>query len=183
MTAGATDPSVSLCDCEQWMTMLALTPPAVQRLDNLVRQTYGREAGEGGSRREVIAGLILHAPENADSLGSLSVELRSPKYSGFQQPVSRLNELVRNNVVVQLPAPVSLRLDRLVARARDAGYRAHRTNLVVGLIFLADKYKPSTICRLASGTRTCPARSAALQSEPASTVLSLDRPKPGPREK
>lgn len=175
----APQPTDELKDCPQWSTMLALTDPALKRLDAMVRKTWRSDAGVGARRKDVLSGLILHAPEAPSALVRLAVDVRHPKYAGTSAPATRIGKIARERLVVTLPSPVSLRLNLLVHLARSEGHSAHRANLVIGLIWTG----PTTIkaiTKLAHDGRNWTAAQAALASGPVGAVLTSRHPNPGP---
>lgn len=162
--------------------MLALTPPAYQRLEQLVLRAVHHRGTSGALRTDVLVALVLGAPETPAGLGPLAVDLRHPKYSGHPEPVTRLSLLARERLVVRLPAPVSWRLNLLVNVAREQNPHANRTKLVVGLIWQAHtRLSRRRLHELLERANTGRADDACVAGQETAAVLSLRRPNPGPR--
>lgn len=160
--------------------MLALPSGVARELDQLVWRVHfarGTRVGRG----DLVAGLILvHAPEDAEALFALAHNLSHPRHAVPGVRRDPLGIRARDRLTIRLPSPLSHRLNELIARIHDSGRRASRAGLVAGLVHSA----PSEVKRLlelCAAAREWPAERAALAGDDPRRVLSLERPRPGPR--
>lgn len=68
------DPDTRLDDCLRIGLGTDVPFPLNQRVDELVR--VANEAGAGTNRRELVSALLLHAPEDAETLSKRIVDYR-----------------------------------------------------------------------------------------------------------
>jgi hypothetical protein len=175
-----------LTDFPQWPTMLSLTPLVVDWLDDLVLLSAQGSSGPGGTRQEVVAGLILDAPEEVGRLIELAVDLRSAAFGGLPLTSDPYRTPPRRRITFPLPSPVSLRLDRLVNRVRRESMPATRSALVVGLINelregRTREEQQKELEKLIALARISDAQRAKLKGERRTTVLAADPPDSGRR--
>jgi hypothetical protein len=166
--------------CEFWPTVLLLPTHVIPRLDELVRRAQGAGLEEPLTRAELVAGLVMRCgmtePEDLVNLSRGRTSARRIPRSEGQDPVS---VAARERLYLRLPSPVTWRLTRLVHRAQLTGERVTRAGIVTGLIWIAPT-GASRLHGLARDGRTLLAGEAALDGEPADSVLALVRPRPGP---
>lgn len=95
-------------------------------------------------------------------------------------PSKPLREAEERPIGVSVPAPLSKRLDRLVAATEGAGVRVYRKDLVAALILAAPE-DPDELLKLYLRYRRAKASEAGMGDGEDATVLELQRPKPGRR--
>jgi hypothetical protein len=95
-------------------------------------------------------------------------------------PSRPLRHVEERAIGLQVPVPISKRLDVLVERAEAAGIRVYRKDLVAALI-LAAPDSSEELMELLVRYRRATASDAAVDSHGTADVLSLDRARPGRR--
>lgn len=174
--ASATSPTERLVRCDHWPVMLVL-PRAVDTLLGRVVAAAQSVTGERIYKKELLAALVvLKAPDGPDGLAQLFWEYASSSRFG-QSPLT----LDKVHVTVWLPAPVTHRLDLLVAGARRAKTGALRRDIVAALVTLRCPDTATEAYELYRRYLDCTARDARVRGQPLRSVLSLTRPKPGRR--
>lgn len=95
-------------------------------------------------------------------------------------PTRLLRQVEERAIGLQVPAPISKRLDLLVERAEAAGLRVYRKDLIAALILAAPE-SSNDLMDLLVRYRRATAGDAAVDSHATADVLSLDRARPGRR--
>lgn len=91
-----------------------------------------------------------------------------------------LSECPEKRIGVSLPAPISERLDELVALAEEAGERTNRKELLASLI-LAAPAAGEDVSALLRSYRLTPARNARLSGNDGDQIIVIRSYRPGPR--
>jgi hypothetical protein len=175
--------SVALGKCPRLPTTHTLSGPVTSRLDFLTWRLQG--LGRDARPHDVVGLLVLRAPESPRRL----IKLLTTPDPALRTTVAALpparyrRVLSRNNqqVMMWLPAPITLRLNRLIAVVHDAEFRTSRRQMVSALILHTAPSTPTALLRAFDVYRAAPASRAALSGDPPSTVLTLTPPNPGPR--
>ncbi len=105
--------------------MFSLPPRGLQALTALRTYRVGESSGLFASPRAIFSALILYMPEDVDVVVELSSF--SPA-AGPLPPPGSMADALRRRMQVRLPAPLTLRLDRIIEVASDqTGQRCSRT--------------------------------------------------------
>jgi hypothetical protein len=163
--------------CDAWPAMFSLPVAAWTLLDELTTLAAGHR-GRRIYRQDLVAALVMRsAPTAAEELQKLFWE-----YIGTRQFEMSPLLLPTRQYMLRLPAPVSLRLDELVARSRELdGERVRRRDVVAALVSLRAPPEPDALDRLYEDYLGLHAADAALPGQPVAEVLSRRRPLPGVR--
>jgi hypothetical protein len=176
------DPDTLLVRCDTWPTIFSLTPPAQQLLVRLSQKSHNRKTGVAPARAWLISALILDYDEpDPDAIADCCVDLRGKRWRGEDMAEDPFGTRRRLRQFLWLPAPVTLRLDRLVARGLESQREVQRTNLVVGLMQHANRQSNRHLHEICDAARRRTAGSCTLAGEDPQTVLTWRRPKPGRR--
>lgn len=172
----ATPHTRALVRCHQWPVMLVL-PQSVDALLGDVVADARSVTGERIYKKDIVAAfIVLKAPETPDELARLFWDYAASNRFGGS-PL----KLPKTNLTVALPAPVSHRLDLLVAGAREGRAAAMRRDLVSALVTLRVPNAANEAYVLYRQYLACSARDARVPGRPLKSVLTLSRPKPGRR--
>jgi hypothetical protein len=147
----------------------------------------GKIRAEGRDARpaDVVAMLIVNAPTTAPALTALLTRhhrLIGGTVAGL--PGGRRRRIptgTDEQLMMWLPAPVTLRLNRLIAIVHDSDFRTSRRQLVSALIIDKAATGRAKLTKAFDDYLTTPAHQAAVPGEAQSTVLRQARPKPGRR--
>jgi hypothetical protein len=173
-------PSTPLGQCEHWPTALLLTPTAIRLLDELVRRATDMRIGVPIARAEIVSGLVLECRlTRPEDLLALSHGPGRRAFAAADRPPSPLAAVAHARLFVRLPSPVTWRLQRMVQRAQLTGERATRAGIVTGLLHTAPQ-DDAALRKLAERARTRLAATAVLDGDDPITVLTMQRPLPGP---
>jgi hypothetical protein len=175
------DAGAPLGACESWPAMFSLPPRGEQALAALRRYRVGEASGQFAGSRAIFSALIFYMSEDPEAVAGLS---NFSPAAGPTPPAGSLAGALRRRTIVRLPAPLTLRLNRLIEIANsETGQRCSRTAVMVSLMRQARR-EDKDLWR-ARFTRVLgePASCAVPASDAASpeTVLRLIRPRPGPR--
>jgi hypothetical protein len=164
---------IRLRDCDPWPTMQWLAQPVAARLKRLV--TVLNKGGEPVYRSDVVAALVLDCKAtSADELWSII----RPYKAEFARPHRRRGPGAVP-VTLQLPSPVSLRIDVLVENAREKA-TAYRHDLI-GALTMAAPVDLRSLDEVLASYRDAVAGEAVPLNTRAERVLGKKRPDPGPR--
>lgn len=168
--------------CPVWPVLFSLPPRGEKLLEELSRYRIGvSDPSQTARPRAIFSALILELPEDPMTICALSNY--SPAAGPPPAPGSMADALRRRRQV-RLPAPLSLRLNRLIAYAGETtSQRCSRTAVVVSMMKIArqgDRQEWSA--RFAEvlmqrASRAVPGFDAGSPE----SVLRLRRPSPGPR--
>jgi hypothetical protein len=162
-----------LRDCDPWPTMQWLAKPVATRLDRLV--SILQKNGEPIHRSDVVGALVLACKTtDADELR----QAIQPYKANFAPP-HRRRETNAMPITLQLPAPISQRIDVLVEIAREE-IIVYRHDLI-GTLIMAASTDLEALEKLVTSYRVAVAGDAAPRSRDARRVLSAVKPQPGPR--
>jgi hypothetical protein len=174
-------PDTALGACPSWPVMFSLPPRGEQALVALRRYRVPERTGTYATPRAILSAVILHMPEDVALIVTLSNH--SPA-AGPLPPPGTMADVLRRRTHVQLPAPLSLRLNRLIAVAsEETGQRCSRTAVIVSLMRMAQLEEKDLWRRRFEMVFSQRAQSAVPERDRANpeTVLRLIRPNPGPR--
>lgn len=164
---------IRLRDCEAWPTMQWLARPVATRLKRLV--TVLDKNSEPVHRSDVVAALVLDCKaSSADELWSII----HPYKAEFARPHRRRGPGAVP-VTLQLPSPISLRIDVLVEIAREK-VTVYRHDLIGGLI-MAAPVDLESLKEVLTFYQDAVAGEAAPPDTDEERVLRKERPDPGPR--
>jgi hypothetical protein len=144
-------------------------------------RNYRIAEGQYASPRLIISAAILYLPEDPYLILALS------NYSAAAGPVAAPGspaDLLRRRTQVRIPAPLSLRLNRLIELSSLAtGHRCSRTAVVASMLRAARREKKTLWIERFRTVLSEPAEKAVAEvdAEDPATVLVPIRPKPGPR--
>jgi hypothetical protein len=160
-----------LSDCPQWPTTQWLARPVATRLGKQVGRLRSR--GIPARKSDVVAALVLGcSAASADELWKIV----RPYKEDYSPPQRRHSGVVP--MTIQLPSPISLRIDVFVETARELGV-VYRHDIVGALIM-----EPRNLELLAPTMdryQRAQARDAAVVGKKSRTVLRTETPDPGPR--
>lgn len=176
-------PNRPLIRCPPFPTSHSLPSPVAARLHFLTWRIRG--TGREARPQDVVGLLILRAPETAPRLIRL---LRTP-HPALRSSVAALPPArfrggltpANTQVMLWLPAPVSLRLNRLIDVVHAADVRTSRRQLVSALVLHTAPASLAGLVRAFDVYARAPARMAVVTGDPPSSVLSVIPPKPGRR--
>jgi hypothetical protein len=177
--AGPMDPSTPLGACESWSVLFSFGPRGDRALTAL--RNYRIADGQYATSRVIVSAAILHMPEDPHLILALS------NYSAAAGPLpapGSAGDLLRRRTHVRIPAPLSLRLNRLIELSSLAtGQRCSRTAVVASMLLAARREKKAVWIDRFRTVLAEPAVKAMAQADAADPgqVLVPVRPKPGPR--
>jgi hypothetical protein len=173
---------VPLGACPLWPTMFSLPSRGVRLLDELRRYRVGvSDRTQTASTRAIFAALILHLPERPEVIIEMSNHSGA---AGPMPPPGTPAEALRRRTHVRLPAPLTLRLNRIIEIAgEETSMRCSRTAVVVSMMRLARLEERDLWIERFRAVLWRPARDAvpAADVQEPGRVLRLHRPLPGPR--
>lgn len=175
------DPRAPLGACESWSVMFSLPPRGEAALRALRGYRVGDAPGRFASTRAIVSALILHMPESSEAVIGLS---NFSPAAGPDPPPGSTVDMLRRRTTVRLPAPLTLRLNRLIELASvETGQRCSRTAVLVSLMRNARNDDKAVWRARFTSVLGEPAGRAVPKSDQATsyTVLQLVRPSPGPR--
>lgn len=122
--------------CPHWPVLFSFPPDGMAVLAELRRWPIGEGSfAQAASLRMILSALIIGLPEDPDRIAAFSNY--SPA-AGAGPPPGSPGDLLRRRTQVRLPAPVTLRLNRLIEIAGDeTQLRCSRTAIVVSMMHLA----------------------------------------------
>jgi hypothetical protein len=168
--------------CALWATMFSLPSRGERLLEELRRYRVGvSDRTQTASTRAIFAALILHLPERPEEIVAMS------NYSAAAGPMPQPGtpaDLLRRRTHVRLPAPLTLRLNRLIELAGEqTTMRCSRTAVVVSMMRVARQQEREIWVERFRTVLSRPARDAVpvADAEAPERVLRLERPLPGPR--
>jgi len=172
---------IPLGACPSWPVLFSLPERGEQVLLALRHYRIGTSPGATAGTRAIIAAAILHMPEDPQVIVALS---NFSPAAGPAPPPGKPGDMFRRRTNVRLPAPLTLRLNRLIQlTAEETGQRCSRTAVVVSLMRLARADSKQLWRDRFTTVMTRPAGEAVPRVDAArpETVLRLVRPSPGPR--
>jgi hypothetical protein len=162
--------------------MFSLPTRGERLLSELQRYRIGVvDRTQTASTRAIFTALIMHLPEVPEEIVAMS------NYSGAAGPMpppGTRADLLRRRTYVRLPAPVTLRLNRLIEIAgEETAMRCSRTAVIVSMMRRARHEDRELWIERFRNVLLRPARDAlpAADADDPGRVLSLNRPRPGPR--
>jgi len=162
--------------------LFSLPPRGEQALAALRKFRVADVSDQFVTLRMIFSALILYMPEDAGAIVALSGFSAA---AGPPPPPGTTADKLRRRLQVRLPAPLSLRLNRLIELAiEDSGQRCSRTAVVVSLMQQARRRDEHTLWRQRfTSTLSEPAIRALPQVDQGQPelVLRMQRPRPGPR--
>jgi len=118
--------------CESWAVMFSLPPRGEQALAGLRKYRIGNAPRQFAAPRAILSALILYMPEDVDAVVGLS---NFSPAAGPMPPAGSMADALRRRTIVRLPAPLTLRLNRLIDVAgAELGQRCSRTAVIVSLM-------------------------------------------------
>ncbi len=164
---------IRLLECDPWPTMQWLAPPVATRLKRLV--TVLDKSGDPVRRSDVVAALVLDCKAaSADELWGII----RPYKAEFARP-HRRRRPGAVPVTLQLPSPISLRIDVLVENTREK-VTVYRHDLI-GALIMAAPVDLGSLNEVLTSYRDAVAGDAVPPDTNPKRVLGKKRPDPGPR--
>ena len=173
------DPGAALGACELWSVLFSFGPRGDQALQGL--RNYRIGDGQYAAPRAIISAAIYHMSEDPAVILALS------EYSAAAGPLpapGSTADLLRRRTHVRIPAPLSLRLNRLIELASFAtGQRCSRTAVVASMMRQARREDRTLWVERFRTVLAEPAGTAVPRADAANpeSVLRAIRPSPGPR--
>lgn len=171
-----------LGNCPSWPILLSLPPAGEIALSRLRGLTLIDAPGRYATTRLIIAAVILHLPEDPERIALLSGYSAA---AGPPPPPGSTADKLRRRTQTTVPAPLSLRLNRLIElTALAQGVRCSRTAIVVAMMQEARRQDQRRLWRERfTRVMTTPAMSALAEVDGGDPdqVLLMTRPRPGPR--
>lgn len=167
--------------CESWAVMFSLPPRGEQALAGLRKYRVGDAPGQFAAPRAILSALILYMPEDAEAVAGLS---NFSPAAGPLPAAGSMADALRRRTIVRLPAPLTLRLNRLIDVAgTERGQRCSRTAVIVALMRRARHEDKKLWQARFTSVLAQPASHAVPTFDEATpeTVLRPVRPRPGPR--
>lgn len=158
-----------ILECDRWPTSTTLARTTIIHLDAVVAAL--RATGAPVRRRDVVALLVLY-PRIEDPLAQArSIE---------EHRAAELRRSVKP-LMLELPSPVSLRLDLLVDGVRQLGVAVYRRDLLGALISAEQPGEIGRLSELLDRYRGAAAGDAAVAGHELGEVLRTRRSPAGPR--
>jgi hypothetical protein len=178
----AIEPNEPLGSCPLWPVLFSLSPAGEQSFAALQRVRVGSDGERFASTRAIVSALILYMPEEPDRIVALS---QFSAAAGPMPPPGTPADKLRRRTQVRLPAPLSLRLNRLISLSSEhTGQRSSRSAIVVSLMKEARRRDTRALWRERfTNVLSEPAFRAVplVDADRSAVVLRLARPSPGPR--
>lgn len=173
-----------LSKCPEWPTSHTLPKAVVTAIERCMWRL--RATGRPARRQDVLGlAIMFFAPGTPSELIAIMTKPH-PQLRGTvgNLPTGRYRGVLTANseqLMVRLPSPVTLRLNALVDQLLDQSFPATRRQVVSAVMLHCVPRKADELADAYDLYLVAPAGTAAIPGQPVSTVLSLDRPKPGRR--